>query len=284
MSTLKEKLAEKAGKNLPAAKPKTIMDQIQSMIPQFARAMPKHMDADRLARLALTNLRQSVGLQQCSTESILGALLNAAALGLEPGLVGHAYLVPYNNRKTGRKEAQFIIGYTGMLELARRSGKILSIMAKPVYRNDHFKLVYGLDETLEHIPWHLREDDYFEDSGDFLGAYLVAKLKDGGHVINFLPKSEIEQHRSRSMAKDSGPWVTDYPAMAVKTVVRATFKWLPISIEIMREVEVRDESVRITPDELMDLDWSSTDVIDPKTGEITEGEPSLFVDESNNVA
>lgn len=236
-----------------------------------------------MARLALTNLRQVPQLQQCTTESLFGALLNAAALGLEPGLVGHAYLLPFNNRKTGKKEVQFIIGYMGMLELARRSGKILSIMAKPVYTNDHFKLAYGLDETLEHIPWHLREDEPQDEAGAFKGAYLVAKLKDGGHVINYLPKAEIEKHRSRSMAKDSGPWVTDYDAMAVKTVVRATFKWLPISIEIMREVEEKDESIRVSPDELMDIDWTGESV-DATTGEITEGDPSLFTEESNNVA
>ena len=84
--------------------------QMEAMVPQFARAMPKHMDPDRLARIAMTEYRRNPVLGTCSPQSFFGALMQAAQLGLEPGLVGHSYLVPFRNKKTGTTDVQFIIG------------------------------------------------------------------------------------------------------------------------------------------------------------------------------
>jgi recombination protein RecT len=159
-------------------------------------------------------------------------------------MVGHAYLVPFNNRKTGKKEAQFIIGYRGMIDLARRSGTLESIKAEPVYENDFFKLSYGLEDRLEHVPYHCREDGRQSESGAFRGSYAVAKFKEGGHAILYMPKAEIDQHRKRSKSSDSGPWVTDYVQMALKTAVRGLWKWLPISVEVARQVEGTDETAK----------------------------------------
>lgn len=254
---LKEKLAAKAGANVPEKKPLTLADQLQAMVPQFAKALPRHMSPDRLARIALTLYRQNPGLAQCSPQSFFGALMQAAQLGLEPGLVGHAWLVPFNNKRTGQKEVQFIIGYQGMIDLARRSGQILSLMAKEVFVNDHFKLIYGLHEALEHVPWHLREDKKIDEPGEFRGVYFIAHLKDGGHIINYMPAAEIEEHRVRSKSPDDGPWKTDYMAMAKKTIVRNTFRWLPVSIEVREQIEARDESVRMTVEDAIDISWEA---------------------------
>lgn len=241
MSDLKTQLAQKAkngnGKQ-PALRPEDkIRHYLEAMKPQMALALPKHITADRLARIALTTIRTNPKLLECSVPSLLGAVMQAAQLGLEPGLLGHCYIVPYG------KEATFIIGYRGMIDLARRSGNIKSIRARCVYANDYFKLTYGLNETLEHIPWHMREDQIFHEPGEFRGAYMVAEFVDGGYQIHYMPKAEIEAHRKRSKAANNGPWVTDYEEMAKKTVVRAAWKWLPISVEIMRRVEERDGTI-----------------------------------------
>lgn len=184
----------------------------------------------------------------------------SAQLGLELGMIGHAYLVPFNNKKTGRKEAQFIIGYRGMIDLARRSGNIESIKAEPVYANDFFKLTYGLDDKLDHVPWHCREDQVQTESGTFRGAYAIAKFVQGGHAILYMPKAEIDQHRARSKSGQSGPWVSDYVQMALKTVVRGLWKWLPISIEVARQVESNDGTAKteINTDMSEALDVSET--------------------------
>lgn len=243
---VKEKLAQKALTTTSGPKPPevTIQEYLQEMAPAIKQALPKHLSPDRLLRIAMTTIRTTPKLLQCNVESLMAAVMEAAQLGLEPGILGHCYIIPYGS------EATFVIGYRGMIDLARRSGNIESIYAHEVYENDYFKLRYGLDEELVHIPWHLREDTKPTKSGDIRGAYMVAKFKDGGYYIHYMPKAEIDEHRKRSKAANSGPWVTDYIEMAKKTVVRSAWKWLPISVEIMRQVEAADETVKtdIAPD------------------------------------
>jgi len=251
-SELKNALANRvANGNVPKAKKPedTIRELLARMAPEIKRALPKHMDADRLARIAMTTIRITPKLLECNAQSLLASVMQAAQLGLEPGLLGHCYILPYKTKDRGM-EAQFIIGYRGMIDLARRSGNIESIQAHEVYENDYFVLEYGLQDTLRHIPWHLREDKQFNEPGGFRGCYMVAKFIGGGHHIHYMPKAEIDAHRKRSKASDNGPWVTDYIEMAKKTVVRSAWKWLPISVEIMQKVAASDETVKteIAPD------------------------------------
>lgn len=264
-SQLKGQLAQRAaaGEGKPLAKKPedTIREYLARMAPEIRRALPKHMDPDRLARIALTTIRTTPKLLDCNVQSLLAAVMQSAQLGLEPGLLGHCYIIPYG------KEAQFIIGYRGMIDLARRSGNIESIQAHEVYANDFFRLEYGLEDTLKHIPWHLREDKEVDKPGDFRGCYMVAKFVGGGHHIHYMPKSEIEDHKRRSKAAGNGPWVTDYIEMAKKTVVRSAWKWLPISVEIMRQTQAADESVKA---EIMPDMADSPDVIDSTATTVAE--------------
>lgn len=222
----------------------TLRATLERMKPQIQAALPKHMTADRLARIVMTQVRLNPKLLECSTESLLAAVMQSAQLGLEPGILGHCYFVPFWNDRRKEYEVQFIVGYRGMIDLARRSGHIETIYAQIVYENDKFELEYGLEPRLSHIPWHVRNDATFETSGGIRGAYMVAKFTGGGYYLHYMPKAEIDKHRDRSAARNNGPWVTDYEEMAKKTVVRAGWKWLPISIEIARQVEAADESVK----------------------------------------
>jgi len=229
----------------------TIADYLKRMAPEISKALPKHMDADRLARVALTTIRTTPKLLECNVHSLMAAVMQSAQLGLEPGLLGHCYIIPYG------KEAQFIIGYKGMIDLARRSGNIESITVEPVYKNDYFKFKRGLDkDEFEHIPWDMREDESFKESGGLVRVYLIARFKDGGYYFHRMSKSEIDAHRKRSKAGGNGPWVTDYEEMAKKTVVRSAWKWLPISIDIAKQVLTSDETVKT------DLAEDMTDIID----------------------
>lgn len=264
--TLKNQLANKA-KNTEAAPPspaQTIAAYLKKMGPEIEKALPKHMDADRMARIALTTIRTNPKLLECSVPSLLGAVMQAAQLGLEPGLIGHCYLVPFKNGKTGQTDVQFIIGYKGMIDLARRSGQIENIYAHAVYSNDEFDYELGLEPKLKHKPYMKG------DRGEFIGAYAVAHFKDGGYQFEFMPKEEIEKRRKRSRAANNGPWVTDYEEMAKKTVIRHMWKYLPISIEIQQAV-VQDETVKkdITADpEPVDyIEAEAYEVIDPQTEE-----------------
>ena len=259
---VKNQLAKKANGQVDKSKTpeQTIRHYLQQMAPEIQRALPKHLDADRLTRIAMTTIRQTPELLDCNIQSLLAAVMQSAQLGLEPNILGQAYIIPYG------KEAQFIIGYRGMIDLARRSGHIESIYAHPVFDGDDFDYEYGLEPKLRHKP-------AIGDRGQFIGAYGVAKFKDGGYHFEFMPKSEINKRRARSAAKNSGPWVTDYEEMACKTVIRHMFKYLPISIELMKQVEHTDETVKreIMPDmtespDVIDVDFETGEVVNqPET-------------------
>ncbi|MFT9846605.1 recombination protein RecT [Aneurinibacillus sp. REN35] len=228
---LRSKLEAKARETQsnPPTPAQAIGAYLKKMEPEIARVLPKHMDVDRLLRIALTTIRTNPQLLECTVPSLLGAVMQAAQLGLEPGLLGQCYIIPYG------REATFVIGYKGMIDLARRSGTIKSMYAHEVYSNDEFDYEYGLHPSLTHRP-------AMRERGEFIGVYAVAHFMDGGYQFEFMPKEEIDRRRMRSRSYQSGPWVTDYEEMAKKTVIRHMFKYLPLSVEIMRGA-AKDETV-----------------------------------------
>ncbi|TDM32696.1 recombination protein RecT [Macrococcoides canis] len=253
-------------------KPQTIEDYMKKMAPAMSQALPKHMDIDRLTRLAMTTIRTTPALKDADVGSLLGAVMQAAQLGLEPGLMGHCYLLPFNNKNKGIKEVQFIIGYKGMIDLARRSGHIKSIYAHAVYSNDEFDYELGLESKLVHKP------TMEPDKGEFIGAYAVAHFKDGGYQFEFMSKADIEKRKGRSKAANSkfSPWTSDYEEMAKKTVVRHMWKYLPISVEVQQQVAYDEGTGKdiskikdVTPDDTL-LEAPDYELLDI-TEENTEG-------------
>jgi recombination protein RecT len=206
---------------------------IQGLMEQYkgeiAKALPKHMNADRMARIALTCLRVNPKLGECDPLSFLGAIIQASALGLEPGSQGHAYLIPFRNNKKGIVECQFIPGYRGLIDLARRSGQIQSISAHMVKANDHFEYEYGLNERLVHKP-------AMKDRGQNIFVYAVAKLVGGGHQFEVMDMDQILAIKNRKKYENE-VWVTDFDEMARKTAIRRIYKYLPTSVEMASAME-----------------------------------------------
>lgn len=224
---------------------------------QLAAALPKFLDTDHFTRTAITEFRLNPALAECSVPSVLGYFMQAAACGLEPASVlGQCYPVPFNNKKTGQKECQFILSYRGMLSIARRSGEIASVVAEVVHEKDEFSIEYGLNPDLKHKPFIDGEP------GPMKGAYVVVRFKGEGvePLIKFMPKAEIDAHRKRSKASSYGPWVTDYEEMAKKTVFRSVFKWLPVSIEQVMAVTGDNAVAKYNaqadnPDDVLDIEF-----------------------------
>ena len=213
-----------------ADKQKTLAAQIEAMKPEIARALPKHLNPERVARIAVTVMRRTPKLAECTPASFLGALMTCAQLGLEPGPLGHAYLVPYG------QEVTFIAGYRGLVDLARRSGLVSSVQARVVRDGDDFDYAFGLEPRLEHTP---RADA----DKPVTHVYAVIKLKDGGVDFDVMTKTEVDAIRKRSKASGSGPWQTDYAEMAKKTVLRRLLKTAPMSVEYQQAV-ANDEQTR----------------------------------------
>ena len=212
-----------------AKNPTTLLGMIRqpNFQKQMALAMPKSMTPDRLTRIVMTECRKTPALLKCAPESFYGAVLQCAALGLEPGsALGHCYLLPFGNGKDkqGRPNAQLIIGYRGMIDLARRSGQIISLQAYCVHEQDTFNYKLGLDPDIEHIPASVA------DRGKVTHVYAVAKLKGDGVQFEVMSRAEIEKVRTSSKAGNSGPWSSHWEEMAKKTVIRRLFKYLPVGI------------------------------------------------------
>lgn len=192
-------------------------------------ALPRHMNPERMARIAMTELRKTPKLAQCDPYSFVGSIIQCGQLGLEPGNnLGHAYLLPYG------KDCNLIIGYRGMIDLARRSGQVISIQAHTVYEEDFFEFEYGLTPKLRHIP--------YRKTGIPTHAYACAMLKDGGNQFEVMSLEEIKQIQKSSKAGNSGPWQTHFDEMARKTVIRRLFKYLPVSVEMTQAIIIDEQA------------------------------------------
>lgn len=218
-------------------KQQTVLDLVQRMQSSIEAALPQHIGMKRFHRVILTEVRRNPRLLECEPVTLLGGIVLSAQLGLELGPLGHAYLIPFKNKRRGTVEAQFLIGYQGMIELARRSGQVASIQAFPVYEADEFSWRLGLDPNIEHKPAE-------GERGNLTHVYATVHYKDGGYNFEVLTRADVEKYRSRSRAKDDGPWVTDYEAMALKTAIRRLFRWLPKSPEIVNAAAVDEQAVR----------------------------------------
>ena len=254
--------------------------QLERSWPRIAAVAPKAMNKERMFQLALSAYNQTPELAKCSTASVLGCLMKCTALGMEPSAVdglGRAYILPFYNKKTGGTEATFILGYKGMIDLARRSGQLTDISARVVHEGDDFEYEYGLDEKLRHIP-----STKPIEGRQLTHVYMVAHFKDGGHYIDVMTRDEVEAVRKRSKAANFGPWKTDYEAMAMKSVIRRAFKFMPVSVEAAGAVNA-DETVQtvnegegdpiVAMPDVIEVEADVVDApanVDPETGEVTD--------------
>ena len=230
---------------------------------QIALALPKHITPDRMLRVALTAVQRTPKLLDADQVSLFAAIIQAAQLGLQPdGALGEAYLIPFNNKKRGVVEVQFMPGYRGLLSLVRRTGELSTVEVRAVHAKDTFRFRYGLHAVLEHTPYDpgdkgdpSRVDDEVTyaaavDAGPLVAVYAIARLKDSGIQWEVMRRHEVEAIRARSRSKDDGPWITDYDAMAKKTVLKRLCKLLPMSVEAQQAIDLDDKAEVGLPQDL----------------------------------
>ncbi|SMG01702.1 recombinase RecT [Burkholderia singularis] len=213
----------------------------------LAAVLPRHVSPDRMLKIALGALRTTPKLMECTVESLMGAVVQCSQLGLEPNTpLGHAYLIPFEKKKkvggqwvTDKVETQIVIGYKGLIDLARRSGQVVSIAAHAVHEHDHFDYAFGLDEKLEHKP-------SMSARGRVIAFYAVAKLVGGGHAFEVMSAEQVNEIRDASQNykfardKEKTVWGQHYEEMGRKTVLRRLFKYLPVSIELASAAAIDD--------------------------------------------
>ncbi len=279
-------MAKQPDQNLPA---KTNGHPIYSLLHgserQIADALPNHMMIRKVLRTTWTAIRDNRDLLECSPKTVVGSVIKACQLGLslDPNL-GQAYLVPY------KRKAQLIVGYKGLIDLARRSGQVQTIMAQVVRAGDDFEYEYGLNEKLHHKP-------ALTQRGDVTHIYAYALLVGGGHNFEVMSAEEVEEIRQGSPGRNADPWRKHWDEMARKTLIRRLAKYLPISVEFQdaafmderfdagidqgnesllasEDDEIIDVKTQDTVDEL-EADFTPPPSVNSETGEV-QGDDGFF--------
>lgn len=239
----------------------------------IAKVLPKTITPERMLGIFTMILKSSPQLAQCTQQSLIGAVIQTAQLGLQPGNIGHVHLVPFSNK--GIKEVQLIIGYKGYIELVNRSGKATILNTEVVHANDHFEYEQGLNPVLRHIPFN-------GDRGDKVGVYCIAKnLIANEKVFIYLYKEEVEKVKksSKSAGSEYSPWSTWPEEMWKKTAVKRIAKMLPLSSEEQQALSA-DETIKTKIDPEMttipdETEWdgdtieTEPEVVTPKEVTIT---------------
>ena len=251
---------------------KSMQSYIKSMEGEIAKALPSVITPERFTRIVLSAISVNPKLGSCTPQSFLGAMMTSAQLGLEVNTpLGQAYVLPYMNK--GVMEAQFQLGYKGLIDLAYRSGEVEVIQAHIVHENDEFECQYGLDPKLTHKPAD-------KDRGEPVKVYAVFKTKSGGFGFEVMSMDDVRAHASKySKAYGSGfsPWKTNFEEMAKKTVLKRVLKYAPLKSDFVRAA-VQDEVIKkdvaadmydVPSEDVFDAEYTEVQV-DAETGEVVE--------------
>ena len=215
----------------PAGKQKTVLDVITEKKADFARVIPRHLNPERMIRIAQSAISRNPRLLACSAPSLLRSVMEASIMGLEIGVLGEGYLIPYGT------DCQFQPGYQGLLKLAIQSKAVTAIYPGAVRQGDEFDYELGSDPFLRHKP--SMDTDPNEQPYAF---YVVLKLPSGEKQITVMSKAAVDRirKRSKSSGKPDSPWNTDYEMMGVKTVIKRGLKYVPKTPELARAIEHDD--------------------------------------------
>jgi len=262
----------------------TVYDFLEKKKDLIQASLPKTITPERLIGVFTMVLKSSPALAKCTQSSLISAVIQTVQLGLQPGNIGHVYLVPFKNK--GVQEVQLIVGYRGLCELVNRSGRAVVLSSEVVKGEDVFDYEMGLNPKMRHIPAQ-------GDRGEKVGVYAIAKnLAANEKVFVYLQKEDIEKVKNASKAKDSdySPWTKWSEEMWKKTAVKRLCKLLPLSSEAQNQISA-DETIKNTisadiPSEKDETVWNGKEVeeaeiIQPESTEQQPGgNPEDFYDET----
>jgi recombination protein RecT len=252
-------------------KPHNIITEFRGYLdrlkPQMALALPKHLNSDRMSRLVLTAFSSNPGLQNCSFQSIAGAIMTAAAQGLEPGVNGQGYLIPYGNTCT------WVPGWKGLVDLVSRSGRA-SVWTGVVYKDNGDEFDYQLGDApyVKHKP----SEEPYPDGAKWTHVYAIGRVRDAVMpVIEVWSRAKVEKHLStynkvgnKHYAKKAD--TDNFEMYGRKVALLQVLKYMPSSIELQRAMDSEHAAnegrgMVLSGDDLVS-------VVDPDTGEVQQQE------------
>ena len=231
-------------------------DAVKKQINQVAGGK----NGTRFISSIVSAVQSTPALQECTSPSIVNAALLGEALNLSPSpQLGQFYMVPFDNKKKGCKEAQFQLGYKGYIQLAFRSGyykklNVLAIKEGELVRYD------PLDEEVE---VNLIDDDILREEAPTMGYFAMFEYENGFRKTLYWSKKKMLAHAEKysfafyknggakslelleqgkipekDMWKYSSFWFKDFDGMALKTMLRQLIsKWGIMSIDLQNAID-----------------------------------------------
>jgi len=240
----------------------TMLEQYK---PEIAKALPKHLNADRMARIALTAFRRNPKLGECNPRSIFAAIIQASQLGLEPDTLGRSFLIPY------KQECQFVPGWKGLMDLMNRSGAATA-WTGAVFEGDEFDYALGDSPFVRHKPGDESDPEFLTH------VYAVGRVINATWpVIEVWTKKRVVKHRDRHNKVGRLHYSFQHFEMyARKVVLLQVLKYLPASFELSAAVALNDAaetgSQGLTVRDAIDGTWIPVDEDEYETPLDTEPE------------
>jgi len=239
--------------------PKTFPGMLVAFKSQIAAALPKHINPDRMCRVALTSFRLNPLLSQCTPGSVFASVVVLAQQGLEPGLNGRAFLVPYKDR-SGQYQCQPIPGWKGLVELANRTGRA-SVWTGAVFPGDDFSFQLGDDPHVTHRPGD--EDD----PAKLTHAYAVGRVRGNEYpVIEVWSNAKLQKHLKRyNKVGEKHYAYANWELYARKIPLLQVLKYLPSSPELEAAINLSyaaDAGQQVTINEAIDGTFAPTTTSD----------------------
>ncbi len=271
-------------------KRQTFNDMLLKQKDQLARVIPKHMNADRLLRIAQTAALTQPKLYECDLASIGQCLQKCSERGLEPDGY-YAHLIPFRDNRNNRMVCTLIWDYKGLVELVLRSGKVSTISANVIYEDEardpeKFFIEYGSNERIVHRPDIMAA---LQSQRNPVAVYAYATMKDGATKFDWMPWPEVMAIARRSKTYDKnnknwrgGPWDTDTGEQSKKTILKRMTKLLQLSPEVSEVIQEDNETEFAAGDQPeIETMKAATPVIDDEPG-TPQGPSSPFEEALKN--
>lgn len=201
---------------------------MEKLKPQLALALPNHMNADRMARLALTAFSTNKNMQECTAQSIASSIMIAGQLGLEPGVNGAGYLIPYKNTCT------FVPGWKGLVDLVSRSGRG-TVYTGVIFKDQRYTFTDGARRDLV-----IHNETSLEAPEDITHAFAIGWVKDAAMpIIELWTVEKIRKHRDKYNKVGARHYsYKDWEMYARKVPLLQVLKYMPASIELSNAMQV----------------------------------------------
>lgn len=240
---------------LAISNPGDLLKFLQKSRSAIEMALPKHLNPERMMRLALTSFSTTPALRQCSPTSILASVVVASQLGLEPGIAGQGYLIPYKGQCT------FVPGWQGLVGLLNNTGRATA-WTGAVFEGDTWVFELGSSPKCQHVP-----GPNYGDADKLQWVYACGKVNGSEQpVIEAWPISRVWKHRDKFNKVGQRHYSYANEEMyARKVVLLQVLKYMPRSIELNNAIAANDaaemgNATRVEDGVIVEIQSEQTDV------------------------